>query len=72
MVKVWGTELRYRLTSTAMDILGRSGASAGPSAPAKGQVEQAYRHAAQSRFTGGTNEVQRTIIAERGLGLPRQ
>jgi alkylation response protein AidB-like acyl-CoA dehydrogenase len=34
-------------------------------------VNQSYRHAAGSTIYGGTSEVHRSMIAERGLGLPR-
>jgi 3-oxocholest-4-en-26-oyl-CoA dehydrogenase alpha subunit len=74
MGKVWATELRYRMSSALMDMLGRSGVQAkGSAEPAAvgGRIEQMFRHAAQARFTGGANELQKTIIAERGLGLPR-
>jgi alkylation response protein AidB-like acyl-CoA dehydrogenase len=74
MGKVWATELRYRMSSMLMDLLGPAGlqekTSAEPAAVG-GRIEQMYRHAAQARFTGGANELQKTIIAERGLGLPR-
>jgi 3-oxocholest-4-en-26-oyl-CoA dehydrogenase alpha subunit len=74
MGKVWATELRYRMSSTLMDLLGRAGVqekgSAEPAAVG-GRIEQMFRHSAQARFTGGANELQKTIIAERGLGLPR-
>ena len=40
-------------------------------APIAGLVEHAYRHSTVTTIYGGTSEVQRGIIAERGLGLPR-
>ena len=72
--KVWTTELRYRLASLAMDLLGREGALAKESdgaAPFEGELEHTYRVSPIQRFGGGTNEVMRDIIARRGLGLPR-
>jgi alkylation response protein AidB-like acyl-CoA dehydrogenase len=74
MVKVWSSELRYRLSSAGMDLTGRAGGlrrESGPAAPLEGQNEQTYRASPILRFGGGTNEVQRNIIAQRGLGLPR-
>ncbi len=73
MAKVWTTELRYRLSSAGMDLLGRSGALSEESdhAPIAGELDQAYRASPFLRFGGGTNEIQRDIIARRGLGLPR-
>jgi alkylation response protein AidB-like acyl-CoA dehydrogenase len=74
MVKIWGTELRHRMTDVMLDILGRAGTlsrgSAAP-APVDGRVEQQARWAPIVRVAGGTNEIQRDIIARRGLGLPR-
>jgi alkylation response protein AidB-like acyl-CoA dehydrogenase len=74
MGKVWATDLRQRLTGTIMDLLGRRGvqeAGSPEEGPVSGRVEQMFRRSVQSRFTGGANELQKTIIAERGLGLPR-
>ena len=74
MAKVWSSELRYRMNSLAMDLLGRYGAltrESGDVAPMSGRLESMYRASPILRFGGGTNEVQRSIIAQRGLGLPR-
>jgi alkylation response protein AidB-like acyl-CoA dehydrogenase len=74
MIKVWSSELRYRLSSLNMDLLGRYGGlkeESGELAPVRGSYEQTYRGSPVLRFGGGTNEVQRNIIAQRGLGLPR-
>ena len=75
MAKVWTTELRYRLADAGMNQFGRAGglrSTAGPSAPMNGDIEDLYRASPIDRFGGGTNEVQRQIIAQRGLGLPRK
>lgn len=74
MAKVWSSELRYRMHSMAMDLLGRHGGlrrESGEVAPIAGRLESTYRGSPILRFGGGTNEVQRDIIATRGLGLPR-
>ena len=74
MAKVWSSELRYRMHSMAMDLLGRYGGLTRESrdlAPLGGRLQSTYRVSPILRFGGGTNEVQRSIIAQRGLGLPR-
>jgi alkylation response protein AidB-like acyl-CoA dehydrogenase len=74
MSKVWTTELRYTLGSLGVDLLGRDGVlsrGSGGEEPLDGEFDVAYRASPFLRFGGGTNEVQRDIIARRGLGLPR-
>lgn len=70
--KVFTSELRQRIADLALDVLGPDGllAHRGPAAPLAGKFERLYRAAPLMRFGGGTNEVLRDIIAQRGHGLP--
>lgn len=71
-VKVFGSELYQRIADAGMRICQLYGQLAPPSAeaPLRGELERAYRLSPVKRFAGGTNEIQRDIIATRGLGLP--
>jgi alkylation response protein AidB-like acyl-CoA dehydrogenase len=40
-------------------------------APLRGKIERLYLTSVSGTIAGGTSEIQRNIIAERGLGLPR-
>ena len=74
MAKVSGSELRHRMTNLAMDLLGRAGAltdAAGTLAPSAGRQQSTWLTSPILRFGGGTNEVQRSIIAVRHLGMNR-
>jgi alkylation response protein AidB-like acyl-CoA dehydrogenase len=70
--KVFTSELRQRLATLALDLLGPDGLLAHRSekAPLAGKFERLYRSAPLMRFGGGTNEVLRDIIAQRGHGMP--
>ncbi|OBH04254.1 acyl-CoA dehydrogenase [Mycobacterium sp. E2699] len=70
--KVFTSELRQRIADLALDLLGPDGllAHRGPDAPLAGRFERLYRAAPLMRFGGGTNEVLRDIIAQRGHGMP--
>jgi len=74
MAKVFVTELNAHLASVGMEILGLAGQLApdDPAAPLHGRLQWLYTTAPLQRFGGGTNEIQRAIIAQRGLGLPRK
>jgi len=74
IAKVYVTELNAHLASVGMEILGLAGQLApdDPAAPLHGRLQWLYTTAPLQRFGGGTNEVQRIIIAQRGLGLPRK
>jgi alkylation response protein AidB-like acyl-CoA dehydrogenase len=73
MHKLWYAEAMTADASELVDMLGAEGvlAHGETDAPVDGWVEHLYRHAAVTTIYGGTSEVQRGIIAERGLGLPR-
>ncbi|MFN0147284.1 MAG: acyl-CoA dehydrogenase family protein, partial [Dehalococcoidia bacterium] len=42
-----------------------------PFAPLNGRIERMYLWSLETTVAGGTSEVQRNVIAQRGLGLPR-
>ncbi|WP_322860270.1 acyl-CoA dehydrogenase family protein [Mycobacterium europaeum] len=70
--KVFTSELRQRIAVLALDLLGPDGllAHRSPAAPLAGTFERLYRAAPLMRFGGGTNEVLRDIIAQRGHKMP--
>jgi 3-oxocholest-4-en-26-oyl-CoA dehydrogenase alpha subunit len=70
--KVFGTEFAVEAYRLLMEVLG-AGALARSGSPGEvlaGRIERAHRGALILTFGGGTNEVQRDIIAAAGLGLP--
>jgi alkylation response protein AidB-like acyl-CoA dehydrogenase len=73
MAKVWYSELRQRLALDGLDLFGPDGQLEWQQdgAPEGGHFEHAYRASTVFKFGAGTNEVQRSIIAQRALGLPR-
>lgn len=73
MVKLFNTEYTQRLYEAAIDILGPYGAlrEGSKGAPWSGAAAHNYLSAAQDTIGAGTSEVQRNIMALRGLGLPR-
>ncbi len=70
--KVFTSELRQRIADLALDLLGPDGllAHRSENAPLAGKFERLYRAAPLMRFGGGTNEVLRDVIAQRGHGMP--
>ncbi len=71
-VKVYATELYVQAYRKLMEVLGPAGTikDGSPGAVARGRLERMYRATLILTFGGGTNEVQRDIIAMAGLGLP--
>jgi alkylation response protein AidB-like acyl-CoA dehydrogenase len=70
--KVFGTEFATEAYRLLMEVLGARGDVREGSAGAvlSGRIERMQRAALILTFGGGTNEVQRDIIAATGLGLP--
>jgi len=71
--KVFGTEFATEAYRLLMECFGDEAfvRSDSPGAILKGHIEQAYRGSLILTFGGGTNEIQRDIIAMVGLGMPR-
>jgi alkylation response protein AidB-like acyl-CoA dehydrogenase len=68
--KVFWSELDVALHETALDLLGPRAELAGLPDP-DGRWLDGYLFALAGPIYAGTNEIQRTVIAERLLGLPR-
>ncbi|MEU0399665.1 acyl-CoA dehydrogenase family protein [Streptomyces sp. NPDC006197] len=71
--KVFWSELDIALHETALDLLGPYGelADAAADAPAHGSWAEGFTFSLAGPVYAGTNEIQRDIIAERLLGLPK-
>jgi alkylation response protein AidB-like acyl-CoA dehydrogenase len=72
-VKVFGSELMIRINNALLEIMGLYGQlqRGDELAPGGGRVEHHHRDDLFFTFGGGTNEIQRDIIAMVGLGLPK-
>ena len=71
--KVFGTEYFCETYRALLDVIGARGAlrRGSPGAVLQGRIERAYQGTLFLTFGGGTNEVQRDLIALFGLGMPR-
>jgi alkylation response protein AidB-like acyl-CoA dehydrogenase len=71
--KVFGTEFALEAYRLLLEIVGQPGylPEGSPGAVLRGRLEHQWRGQTIFTFGGGTNEVQRDIIAMVGLGMPR-
>jgi hypothetical protein len=72
MFKLWTTTIGQDLAEAFMEILGAQGTLKRDqaAAPLDGLFEHSWRYTVVDTVGAGTSEVQRNIIARRGLGLP--
>jgi len=73
MSKLFGSEMQQRLANFAVDTLGLGGQllPGDARAPLGGRAALYYQTSLSLTIAAGTSEVQKNIIATRGLGLPR-
>jgi len=74
IIKVFNSEYVQRQARIGLHTIGLYGGlwGDGPWAKLRGRFAKTYVAAVGSAIAGGTSEIQRNIIAQRGLGLPRQ
>ena len=74
MTKVFSTEFNQRIARTSTKLLGLYGGlrdQKSDHTPMGGRWATMYLSSVSSTIAGGTSEIQRNVIATRGLGLPR-
>lgn len=74
VVKMQGTELRHELELLGIDVMGERGLAYGshPQLQDEGSWQVHYMYYLGLIIGGGTNQIQKNIISERGLGMPRE
>jgi alkylation response protein AidB-like acyl-CoA dehydrogenase len=74
VVKLQGCELNHQVAALAIDALGELGIlyQDGPHLRAKGRWQWNYMFDLGLIIGGGTAQIQKNIISERGLGMPRE
>jgi alkylation response protein AidB-like acyl-CoA dehydrogenase len=72
-LKLYWSEMSKRLHQTALDVLGEASPlwQGAPGNPADGAWQRSWLYYQASSIFAGTNEIQRSLIGERVLGLPR-
>jgi alkylation response protein AidB-like acyl-CoA dehydrogenase len=73
MFKMFSSELSRRLSGVGIEILGLGGTlkRGAKGAPLRGRLQAEYVNSVPATIGSGCNEIQRNIIAQRGLGMPR-
>ncbi len=74
IVKLQGTELRHEIEALAIDVMGEIGLAYGdnPYLRGKGSWQYQYMYYLGLIIGGGTSQIQKNIISERGLGMPKE
>jgi len=74
IAKLFNTDMQLRMARSGLEIMGLYGQldHQDKYAPLKGRFERQYLWQTGLAVGGGTTEIQKNIIAMRGLGLPRQ
>ena len=74
ITKIWFSELNLEMAEFAMALEGPRGAlvEGDELAVEDGRWQDAFLYARAWTIAGGSNEIMRNLIAERGLGLPRE
>lgn len=74
IVKLQGCEINHRLAALAIDALGEIGVlyEESPHLRAQGAWQHRYMFDLGLIIGGGTAQIQKNIISERGLGMPRE
>lgn len=72
--KLWWSEMSKRLHELAVDVLGPAAPLWGDAAgnPGAGRWQRSWLYYQASSIWAGTNEIQRNLVGERVLGLPRE
>ncbi len=72
-LKLYWSEMSKRLHQTALDVLGPASPlwEGAPGNPDDGAWQRSWLYYQASSIFAGTNEIQRTLVGERVLGLPR-
>jgi alkylation response protein AidB-like acyl-CoA dehydrogenase len=73
MSKMYGFELHQRVSEFGMELAGQYGqlAEGSDRAPMYGRIPSCYLRSFAFSLEQGTSEIDRDVIAQRGLGLPR-
>ena len=73
IVKLAWTDMTHQLSDVALEVLGDASPLWGAALdnPAEGRWQRQWLWSKAASIAGGTSEIQRTIIGERILGLPR-
>jgi alkylation response protein AidB-like acyl-CoA dehydrogenase len=79
IVKLYGTEMGYRLSGLAVDVYGAAGLAFDPHGEGEvGEDDKATAWHVDHMYDlgliigGGSSQIQKNIISERGLGMPRE
>ena len=73
-VKIFGSEFFVDGFRWLLEVMGQAGylRRGSPGSVIRGRIERMYRAASILTFGGGTNEIQRDIVAAAGLQMPRE
>ena len=74
VVKLIGTELRHEIECLGIDVMGEIGISYedNPYLRGNGSWQYQYMYFLGLIIGGGTSQIQKNIISERGLGMPKE